>query len=172
MLGIGVSFASFRRFWAAAARRNSSRAPFGPRSRSRSSLRIRLRWANNISTFLRSRFSDLARHIACALVDGARHLPRRSIRTALELESASCAVVFAGAVEHRCIVIHQSARGSQLLAAGAKAPCSTCRGPIIDSVPASTGLNQRAFALSTSDFFNTIDPSRTSGEVRVETTVE
>jgi putative tryptophan/tyrosine transport system substrate-binding protein len=26
MLGIGISFASFRRFWAAAARRNSSRA--------------------------------------------------------------------------------------------------------------------------------------------------
>ena len=30
---------------------------------------------------------------------------------------ASCAVVFAGAVEHRCIVIHQSARGGQLFAA-------------------------------------------------------
>ena len=33
----GVSFAIFRRFWAVAARRNSSCAPFGPRSRSRSS---------------------------------------------------------------------------------------------------------------------------------------
>ena len=33
-----------------------------------------------------SGFSDLARHIPCALVDGARHLPRRSTRTALELE--------------------------------------------------------------------------------------
>ena len=32
---IGMSFASFRRFCAAAARRNSSRAPFGPRSRKR-----------------------------------------------------------------------------------------------------------------------------------------
>jgi len=52
---IGINLASFRRFWAVAARRNSSRAPFGPRSRSRSSLRMRLRWANNISTFLRSR---------------------------------------------------------------------------------------------------------------------
>ena len=41
--GDGTSLASFRRFWAAAARRNSSRAPFGPRSRSRSSLRMRLR---------------------------------------------------------------------------------------------------------------------------------
>src|SRR3977135_3744391 len=41
--GIGTSFASLRRFWAVAARRNSSRAPFGPRKRSRSSLRMRLR---------------------------------------------------------------------------------------------------------------------------------
>ena len=65
-------------------------------------------------------FSDLSRHIAFALVDGARHLPRWSIRTALKLKSAFCAVVFAGAVEHRCIVIHQSASGGQLLAAGAE----------------------------------------------------
>ena len=54
-VGIGISMASLRRFWAVAARRNSSRAPFGPRSRSRSSFRMRLRWANSISTFFRSR---------------------------------------------------------------------------------------------------------------------
>ena len=54
-LGIGISFASLRRFWAVAARRNSSRAPHGPRSRRRSRRRMRLRWANSISTFLRSR---------------------------------------------------------------------------------------------------------------------
>src|SRR6476659_4585830 len=53
--GIGISLANFRRFWAVAARRNSSCAPVGPRSRRRSSLRMRLRWANSISTFLRSR---------------------------------------------------------------------------------------------------------------------
>ena len=41
----------------------------------------------------------MSRHIAFALVDGARHLPRWSIRTALKLKSAFCAVVFAGAVE-------------------------------------------------------------------------
>src|SRR5437660_12754508 len=51
--GAGISLASFRRFWAVAARWNSSRAPFGPRNRSRSSLRMRLRCANSISTFLR-----------------------------------------------------------------------------------------------------------------------
>ena len=52
--GIGISLASLRRFWAVAARWNSSRAPFSPRHRSRSSFRMRLRWANSISTFLRS----------------------------------------------------------------------------------------------------------------------
>jgi hypothetical protein len=31
-LDSGISLASFLRFWAVAARRNSSRAPFGPRS--------------------------------------------------------------------------------------------------------------------------------------------
>jgi hypothetical protein len=36
-----------------AASRNSSLAPFGPRSRSRVRFRMRLRWANSISTFFR-----------------------------------------------------------------------------------------------------------------------
>jgi hypothetical protein len=53
--GAGISLANFRRFWAVAARRNSLRAPLGPRNRSRSSFKMRLRWASNISTFLRRR---------------------------------------------------------------------------------------------------------------------
>jgi putative DNA-invertase from lambdoid prophage Rac len=36
-----MSLASFRRFWAVAANRNSSLAPLGPRRRNRSSLRVR-----------------------------------------------------------------------------------------------------------------------------------
>lgn len=40
---IGLSLASFLRFWAVAASRNSSRAPRGPRSRRRPSRRMRLR---------------------------------------------------------------------------------------------------------------------------------
>jgi hypothetical protein len=44
---------SLRRFWAVAARRNSSWAPHGPRSRRRSRRRMRLRCATNISTFFR-----------------------------------------------------------------------------------------------------------------------
>ncbi len=54
-LGAGTIFASFLRFWAVAASRNSSRAPHGPRSRRRSSRRMRFRCANSISTFFRSR---------------------------------------------------------------------------------------------------------------------
>ena len=50
---IGLSFANFRRFWAVAARVNSSWTPHGPRNRSRPSPRMRLRCANSISTFLR-----------------------------------------------------------------------------------------------------------------------
>lgn len=53
--GAGISLASLRRFWAVAARWNSSRAPFGPHNRTRSGFRMRLRWANSISIFLRSR---------------------------------------------------------------------------------------------------------------------
>ena len=47
-LAIGMIFAIFRRFWAAAARWNSSLAPLGPRRRKRSSFRTRLRWAKSI----------------------------------------------------------------------------------------------------------------------------
>src|SRR5271166_5220427 len=41
--GKGMSFASFRKFWPVAAKRNSSLAPLGPRRRNRSSLRMRFR---------------------------------------------------------------------------------------------------------------------------------
>ena len=55
-LVIGVShFAIRRKFCAVAASRNSSCAPLGPRSRNRSSFKMRFKWANNISTFLRCR---------------------------------------------------------------------------------------------------------------------
>ena len=53
--GRATSDASRRRFWAIAARTNSSWAPRGPRSRSRPSLRIRFKCANRISIVLRSR---------------------------------------------------------------------------------------------------------------------
>jgi len=49
------SFASRLKFCAVAVSNTSSLTPFKPRSRSRSSLRMRFIWANRISTFLRSR---------------------------------------------------------------------------------------------------------------------
>ncbi len=49
----GLNRARRRRFCAVAASRNSSFAPHGPRSRKRPSRNMRLRWANNISTFFR-----------------------------------------------------------------------------------------------------------------------
>ena len=53
--GAGRILASLRRFWAVAASKNSSFAPFGPRNRSLPNPRIRLRWAKSISTFFLSR---------------------------------------------------------------------------------------------------------------------
>src|SRR5262245_23821504 len=52
--GRQISLTSRLRFCAMAVRSTSSRTPFRPRSRSRSSLRMRFIWANRISTFLRS----------------------------------------------------------------------------------------------------------------------
>src|SRR6266513_6333962 len=93
-VGIGISMASLRRFWAVAARWSSSRAPFGPRNRSRSSFKMRLRWANSISTLLSFTPGgdigldgrDVARHVASALVDRARDLAGGRIRTTLRLQ--------------------------------------------------------------------------------------
>jgi hypothetical protein len=50
----GLNLASRRKFCAVAARRNSSLAPHEPRTK-RPSRRMRLRWANSISTFFRRR---------------------------------------------------------------------------------------------------------------------
>src|SRR5262245_3327349 len=53
--GLAASLASRRRFWAMAASVNSNWAPRGPRNLRRPSRRMRFRWANSISTRLRSR---------------------------------------------------------------------------------------------------------------------
>lgn len=58
--GAGISLASFRRFWAVAARWNPSRAPFGPRNRSRFRFRMRFNWVNTILTFFALAARDLA----------------------------------------------------------------------------------------------------------------
>ncbi len=52
--GAGKPFADLRRFWAVAARRNSSFAPQGPGNRNLPRPRRRLRWAKSLSTFFPS----------------------------------------------------------------------------------------------------------------------
>jgi len=52
--GAGKLFADLRRFWAIAARRNSSFAPQGPGNRNLPRPRRRLRWAKSLSTFFPS----------------------------------------------------------------------------------------------------------------------
>ncbi len=85
--------AILRRFWAVAARRNSSLAPFGPRRRNRSGLRIRLRWANSISTFFRCRRDsnigigerNSPRLVASCFMDRAHDLACRHVGRAILL---------------------------------------------------------------------------------------
>ena len=103
--GRATSEASRRRFWAIAARTNSSWAPRGPRSRSRPSFRMRLRCANRISIFLRSRrdcskssvpTNDRATSRACSWI--SRGILRDgSFWAALRFEWAYVAVELAGA---------------------------------------------------------------------------
>ena len=66
---------SLWRFWAVAARINSSFAPHDPRNRSRPNPRMRLRWAKSISTFFLSRIET-----ACCLVLQCRGRPDGRLR--------------------------------------------------------------------------------------------
>jgi hypothetical protein len=86
-----ANLARRRRFCAMAASVNSSCAPRGPRRRSRPSLRMRLRWANSISTRLRSRqdCSKRSSHVAGVLVDVAQDPASGHVRAALWFEWAS-----------------------------------------------------------------------------------
>ena len=67
-------FAILRKFCAVAANKNSSWAPHRPRSRSRSSFKMRLRWANSISTFLRCR-PDLLNASVSAILRATSRAP-------------------------------------------------------------------------------------------------
>src|SRR5690242_19957181 len=72
--GRTTSFASLRRFCAIAASVNSNCAPRGPRRRRRPSRKMRLRWANSISTRLRSR----RERSNASVLASARATPRTS----------------------------------------------------------------------------------------------
>ena len=71
--GIGISFASLRRFWAVAARRNSSRAPVGPSQ----SKPIELENAFEMGEQHLDLLAQSARHVALPrLGDRTRHVTR------------------------------------------------------------------------------------------------
>jgi hypothetical protein len=97
---IGLRRTSRLRFWAVAARRNSSLAPFGPLKRRRARRRILLRCANSVSTFFRRRqASTYCGVAACARAmsrasscRSPRDLAGKSVRAALWFESAGVAI--------------------------------------------------------------------------------
>ena len=61
----GQCLASLRRFWAVAARRNSSIAPHGPRNRNLPNSRMRLRWAKSISERGKGSRNRRSDNVAC-----------------------------------------------------------------------------------------------------------
>ena len=72
--------------------------------RSRRSRRMRLRWAKSISTFLRrclerSKAGERPGHVAGVLVEVARDLASRGVRTAPEFKGTAIAVALAGSIE-------------------------------------------------------------------------
>src|SRR5215469_8204607 len=79
---------------------------------------MRFSWANSISTFLtltarglvRLGFTNVAGHIAGALMDGARDLPDGRIWTALRLQRTALAIQLAGAIAHHAVFIDERAR--------------------------------------------------------------
>src|SRR6266516_1334311 len=85
--GIGANLASFLRFWAMAARRNSCRAPVGPRSRSRTEPKDALEVSEEhldplalVPRLLERRSASKgAGEIAGALIDAARNPANRCI---------------------------------------------------------------------------------------------
>ena len=103
-----------------AARTNSSWAPRGPRNRSRPSFRMRFKWANRISIFLRSRRDCLEGfgvrerpgNVSGVLMDVARDPTKWHLRAALRFEFAAVAIMLPRQIEQRGSTIHQVSRSS------------------------------------------------------------
>src|SRR4029078_11648090 len=102
---------------------NSSCAPNGPRSRSRPSLKMRLRWANSISTRLRwrrdcSKSAVLANARATSRAPSWRsrgYISHRRAGATAHLEGTGIAIGFGGAVAKCIAVVHGSRRMQQLV---------------------------------------------------------
>ena len=98
---------------------NSSCAPRGPRNRRRPSLRMRLRWANNISTRFRSRqdcsnatvLGEHAGNVAGIFMNAARDLAGRFLGAASHFERAYVAIRFAGPIQPLIIIHDLAGRG-------------------------------------------------------------
>src|SRR5258708_35501430 len=91
------------------ARTNSSWAPRGPRNRSRPSFRMRFKWANRISIFLRSRrdCSNASVSAKGVFMDVARDPAKRDLRAAQRFELAAVAIMLPRQIEQRGSIIHQ-----------------------------------------------------------------
>src|SRR6516165_11337939 len=99
---------------------NSNWTPLGPRRRKRLSRKMRLRWANSISTFLRSRrdcanASVLAsvRATSRGLINAAQDLALRGLGTAVRLQRATPAVVHARQIGKQVAVVNVAGRGQR-----------------------------------------------------------
>ena len=119
---LAVSLASRRRFCAMAASVHSSRAPRGPRNRRRPSRRMRFKWANSISTRLRSRHDCSKASVSAS----ARATSRASSCTSrvifrhgvfgqhLGFKRAGFAITLEGEVAKRVVGADGPGRGQQL----------------------------------------------------------
>jgi hypothetical protein len=107
-----MGFASFLRFWAVAANRNSFLAPFGPRwaqsIQPEDTLQMSEEHLDLLSFSTRDGVGlglcDRAGLVTSGLMNGARDLARRNIRAALGFEHASLAVVLARKEDQRALL--------------------------------------------------------------------
>jgi hypothetical protein len=109
---MGLSLASFLRFWAVAASKNSSRAPRGPRSRRRpepeDALEVSEQHLELLASvpraFIGRREGKCPGHVVGVFVEVARDLARGCVRAALGLERTSIAVALAGPIDARALL--------------------------------------------------------------------
>src|SRR5262249_17391017 len=120
--GRATSLASRRRFCAIAASVNSSCAPRGPRNRRRLNLRMRLRWANSISTRLRSRrdcskafsVNECTGGIASIFIDAARDFALRRFWAAFGFQRTRRTIRGPRAIEENIAIVDLACRVQKL----------------------------------------------------------
>src|SRR5665213_1448633 len=123
---IGISLAILRRFWAVAARRNSSWAAGASQSQpieSEDAFEVGEQHLDLLPLAARYdvsvRLGDVPRSVASGFIDGARYFARGGIGTATGFQIAGIAGVLAGAIDQCRIIVHQRARRRHRLPTGA-----------------------------------------------------